>query len=304
MSIDELAVESSAQNIQALRDSFLQAGDYQKVIELNDSLIKKDEELKKNAIKELELKTAAEAKDNEYRQLKRDREYNERRNKLLWVISVLLGLGAVFFVLYNSSKRKNIARQIALMNAEKEEANLQLKLKEEQAVQSELQKYEVLSQFNLKEQELHGKLEDFEQLRKEKELLDRRIEDYRQSIEAFESSVEKSVSENNELQREITEELKLHIKKYLPDTEEYVKNIENIKDDFVDNIQKTIDGNLSRQYLKYCICFAVEMTVKDVSDCCFVEQSSVHMIRYRLKKKFNLGNDDNIDLYLKKLSLQ
>ncbi|MDR3267365.1 MAG: hypothetical protein LBT24_07345, partial [Tannerella sp.] len=144
---------------------------------------------------------------------------------------------------------------------------------------------------------------DFEQLRKEKEMLDKKVEDYRQSIEAFELLTEKSFGENNELQKKIIEEITPQIKKYLPEHEDYIKHIEYIKPSFIDTIMNVIDGNLSKQYLKYCICFAIGMSIKDVSDCCFIEQSSVHMIRYRLKKKIKLGNDDDIDLYLKKLSL-
>jgi hypothetical protein len=289
--------------MESLRDSLLEKGDYRQIIEYNDSLIKKEEELNRNAIKELELKKIADAKDFEYKQLKRDREYNERRKKLLLVIFVLLCSGCAIFVLYISSRRTNMKRRTALMNAEKEEAKLKLKLKEEQAVKLELQQYEVLSDFHLKEVELKGKMKDFEQLREEKELLDKKVEHYRRSIEAFETSVEKSLSENNELQKEIIEEITPLIKKHIPEHEEYIENIKNIKASFIDNIMHVIDGNLSKQYLKYCICFAAGMSIKDVSDCCFVEQASVHMIRYRLKKKFNLGNDDDIDLYLKKLSL-
>jgi hypothetical protein len=266
-------------------------------------LIKKEEELKRNAIMELELKAKAEAKEFEYKQLKENKEYNENRKALLLTIFVLLCLGSAIFVLYISSRKTNIKRRADLMDAEKEEAKLKLKLKEEQVVKLELQKYEVLSEFNLKEVELSGKMKDFEQLCKEKEMLDKKVEDYRQRIEAFEALTEKSFGENNELQKEIVEEITPQIKKCLPEHEDYLKNIEHIKPSFIDTVMNVIDGNLSKQYLKYCICFAIGMSIKDVSDCCFVEQSSVHMIRYRLKKKIKLGNDDDIDLYLKKLSL-
>jgi hypothetical protein len=287
----------------SFRDSLLKQGDYRGVIEYDDSVIRKEEELKRNALKEFELRAVAEAKEFEYQQLKQNRIYSERRNKLLLVIFILLCLGSVTFVLYISSKKTNMKRQTALMNAEKEEAKLKLKLMEEEAVKLELQKYEVLSEFNIKEIELNGKMKDFDQLRGEKELLDKRVEDYRRSVEAFELSVEKTFGENNELQKEIIGEITSQIKKYLPGHEEYLRNVAQIKDTFIDNIMNLIDGNLSKQYLKYCICFAADMSIKDISDCCFVEQQSVHMIRYRLKKKFKLGNDDDIDLYLKKLSL-
>jgi hypothetical protein len=290
------------ENVKLFRDSLLKKGDYRKVIEYNDSLIKKEQELKRNAIKEFELKTIAEAKEFEYKQLKQNREYNEKRKALLLTIFVLLCSGSLILALYISSRNKNMKRQTALMNAEKEEANLKLKLTEEQSVKLELQKYEVLSKFNSTTNELSGKMKDFEKLHEEKELLDKKVEDYRQRIEDFEASAEKTFAENEELQKEIIEEMTPQIKKHLPDHEDYLRNIAHIKDSFINNIMNLIDGNLSKQYLKYCLCFASGMSIKDVSDCCFVEQSSVHMIRYRLKKKFNLGNDDDIDLYLKKLS--
>jgi hypothetical protein len=287
----------------SFRDSLLKKGDYRRVIEYDDSVIQKEEELKRNAIRELQLKAASEAKDFEYQRLKENAIYHEKRKKLLLVIFVLLCLGGILFVLYISSRNTNMKRRTALMNAEKEETKLKLKLMEEQAVKLELQQYEVLSEFYLKEIELSGKTKDFDKLRMEKEMLDSRIEHYRQSVEAFELSVEKTSGENNELQKEIVGEITSQVKKYLPEHGEYLTNITQIKDSFIDNIMNIIDGNLSKQYLKYCICFASDMSIKDVSDCCFVEQSSVHMVRYRLKKRLKLGNDDDLDLYLKKLSL-
>jgi hypothetical protein len=190
-----------------------------------------------------------------------------------------------------------------LINAEKEETKLKLKLKEEQAVKLELQKYEILSDSFLKEMELNGKIKDFEQLRQEMASLNAKVENYRQSIELFETSIEKSSVENKEIQNELINELIPQIKKYLPDSQEYIKNIEQLGDSFIENVVTIIDSNMSKQYLKYCICFAIGMSIKEVSDCWFIEQSSVHMVRYRLKKKFSLGNDGDIDLFLKKLAL-
>ncbi|MDR2384042.1 MAG: hypothetical protein LBD80_00065 [Tannerella sp.] len=301
--LTHLACFIQARPEESLRDSLLKKGDYKQVIEYDDSIMKQKEELRQNTVKEIQLKAIAEAKEFEYKHLKHNKIYNEKRKKLLFVIFILLCSGSIVFMFYISSRRTNMKRQTVLINAEKEEAKLKLKLIEEQAIKLELQKYKVLLEFNLKEIELSNKIKDFNNLCNEKKQLNAKVENYRQRIGDFEASVEKTSCENNKLQKEIIEEITTQIKKHLPRHEEYIRNLEHIKSSFIDNIMHVINGNLSKQYLKYCICFATGLSIKDVSRCCFVEQSSVYMIRYRLKKKFELRNDDDIDLYLKKLSL-
>ena len=71
---------------------------------------------------------------------------------------------------------------------------------------------------------------------------------------------------------------------------------------YISKLKNSYNGNLSIPYLKYCICFAIGMEIGEVSECFSIEQSSVHMVRYRLKKKFGLDNNGDLDVFLRKLN--
>jgi len=90
------------------------------------------------------------------------------------------------------------------------------------------------------------------------------------------------------------------INKNLPKKNEYVDLLNRIDRPYFKRLESLYNGNLSVHYLKYCVCFAIGMKIDEVSECFSIEQSSVHMIRYRLKKKFGLSINDDLDLFLQK----
>ncbi|MDR0573821.1 MAG: hypothetical protein LBG96_07320 [Tannerella sp.] len=291
-------------NIDILRDIYSVKGDYKKAIEYDDLWTKKDEEMRANEIKELELQFEVDAKDSELKKLYSDRLYQENRHQMYILICALLCLTTSFLILLIRSMKRNLNGHIALIDAEREEAKLKLKLKEEQTVKMQLEKYEVLSDFHLKEMELIGKTKDLEQLYQHKEMLDKQVELFRQKVEAYEVSVDKEEQKNSDVQYVIIEDLRRLITKQMPGDSRYLENLENLenlKKSYIDTLCEKSKGNLSFSYLKYCICFAIGMGISDVAECFNIEQSSVHMIRYRLKKKFVLGNDDDLGLFLQEV---
>lgn len=54
-------------------------------------------------------------------------------------------------------------------------------------------------------------------------------------------------------------------------------------------------SELSQNDLKHCAYIKVKLTSKEIARIMNISPKSVQMIRYRLKKKMNLGKDD--DLY-------
>jgi hypothetical protein len=287
-------------NIDILRDIYYSKGDYKKVIEYNDLWMQVDEEVRANEVKELELQIDVNAKDLELKHLLMDRNFRETQFKMVFIICILLVMSVFSFFLFIRSKRRSLYNEIALIKSEKEEANLNLKLKEEQAVKAELEKYEVLSDFYLKEMELVGKSRDLEQLYKDKEELDKQVELYRQKLESYEASHSNISQSGAEIKDVISEEIKTQIAGLLSNNDDYIRNLNLMNPSFIDSLRQLSDGNLSVSYLKYCICFAIGMEIIEVAECFNIEQSSVHMIRYRLKKKFGLGNDDDLYVFLQK----
>ena len=285
-------------NAALLRDIYNIKGDYKKAIEYDDILIKKDEEIRANEIKELELQFEVFIKDTELNQLHSDILYHDYVQMLSVFICVLLCLATLFLVLLFRSKKKELNRHVALIDAEREETKLQLKLKEEQTVKTQLERYDVLSDFYLKEMELIGKTKDLEQLYSDKESLDKQVELFRQKVESYEANEIKAEQTNNDVQNVIVEDVKRIILRRMPDTNVYFNNIDFLSKSYVAALNERSDGALSVSYLKYCVCFAIGMSISDVAECFSIEQSSVHMIRYRLKKRFGLNNDDDLGTFL------
>jgi hypothetical protein len=246
--------------------------------------------------------------EKEERKIERLKAINANRVEAtaqLILFVVLLVIAIVLLCVWFYTVNKSIRRRSILLKTEKEETELNLKIQEQQAVQTELEKYEVLADYRLKEMELEGKNKTMEQLIRDKDELDRQIDAYSRKINEFEqSNIKKQEQFMNEepFTNIIIDDIIKLITKKIPKKHEYSGRIKNINGHFVSVIKNSYNGNLSVPYIKYCICFAIGMEIGDVSECFSIEQSSVHMVRYRLKKKFGLDNNDDLDVFLRRLS--
>ena len=203
-------------------------------------------------------------------------------------------------------KRKSLRQRSNLEKLAKDEAELKLKLKNEQTNKDLLEKYEVLSDFHLKEMNLIGKSKELEQLEIEKKELDEQVELFTKRIAEHEQSIlMRQVERKKPLMYDIIkEDLEQLIRKhsYHDNDGDYIHLLSTINDSYIYNLKEKYDGNISVQYIKYCICFAIGMEINEVADCFSIEQASVHGLRYRLKKKFGLEIEDNLELFLKSLT--
>ena len=188
------------------------------------------------------------------------------QNMQYFIITVILlfGLIIILFCFWLHTVRKNAERRFALKNAEKDE---------------------------------------IEQLHNEIKSLRKQIEAYKQIINEFNLDNEKQqrqMKEENLLNLMIIDDIIKLINKKLPDKENYIEMLKRIEGRFIHSLKQICNGKLSVPYLKYCICFAIGMEIGEVSKCFSIEQSSVHMVRYRLKKKFKLNSIDDFDIFLRR----
>jgi hypothetical protein len=279
--------------------------DYKEALKYNR--IKNDLKLKIRDIesRELEYLYNTEKEEHKIEQLKVINANQIKSISMLILIALLLAITIALLCLWFYTAKKIIKRRSALIKAEKEEAELNLKIKEEQAVKAQLEKYEVLSDYWLKEVELEGKNKAMEQLLKDKELLDKQIESYTQKINEYERINDKKqeyIKAEEPQNKLIIEDLKKLITKKLSEKKDYLKSLSLLDEQYIPELKNAYNGNLSVSYLKYCICFAIGMEIGEVSECFSIEQSSVHMVRYRLKKKFELDNNDDLDVFLRKIN--
>jgi hypothetical protein len=191
--------------------------------------------------------------------------------------------------------------QMTQIEAEKKEALLQLQAKEEQMEKSLTERYEVLSNFHIIEMELIGKTKEIEQQRKENEELEKEMMSYRQKMETYELMMNKEKDANFNTLNVIMEDIKRIINKQ-PESiykNEYLQSINLIDQSFIEFLRTKSEENISISYMKYCICFAIGMSITDVAHFFCIEPSSVHMIRYRLRKKYKLGDDEELGLFFR-----
>ena len=285
-------------NIYFLRSLYEKKGDYKKVIDYDNLWSNKNDEIRANEVKELVLQFEADMKDAELKRLYEEVLYHENRNKLFVLACALLCVSIFFLLFFVQLKKRNLKNQLAFIDAEREETKLKVKLKEEQTVKMQLEKFMALSDFRLKELELIGKTKDLEQLYKDKEELDMQVELFRQKVETFEEQIDKEIHESSDLQYVITEDLRRLFSRQQSEYGKYFEKLEKLHKSYIDAINTRSNGSLSLSYLKYCVCFALGMGSNEVAECFNIEQTSVHMVRYRLKKKFGLTNDDDLNQFL------
>ena len=282
-----------------------QQGKFKESLEYNRK--KNDLKLKMRDIetRELEFLYSTEKEESKIEQLKAVNANQSKSTTMLVIAVFLLITTMVLLWLWFYTVKKSIKRRSALIKAEKEEAELNLKIKEEQAVKTQLEKYEVFADYRLKELELDGKNKAMQQLLKDKENLDNQIEAYTQKIKDFELNNDRKqeqVKNDEHLNGIIIEDISKLIHKKLQNNGDYIDLLNKIDGQYISTLKNSYDGNLSVPYIKYCICFAIGLEIGEVSECFSIEQSSVHMVRYRLKKKFDLDNNDDLDVFLRRMN--
>lgn len=279
-------------------------GKYKTALEHNKKMVELKQIMRTIEARELEYLYNTEKEERKIEQLIIGNT-NRIQSITLLIITAILLVGVIALLcLWFYALKKNSQRRSALIRAEKEETELNLRINEEQAIKAQLEKYEILLDSHVKEMELEGKNKALQQLLKEKDALNRQIEDYTQKINEFELINEKQqeqMKDGNTLSLMFIEDVVKLVSKKLSKKSEYIELLKRIDSQYVATLRSSYLGNISIPYIKYCICFAIGMQIGEVSACFSIEQSSVHMVRYRLKKKFGLNNADDLDVFLRRI---
>jgi len=223
----------------------------------------------------------------------------------LIIIAILFIAAIIMLWVWFFMFKKNIKRRSALLMSEIEEIELHYKMIEELNEKAQREKLEVLSDYRIQEMEIDGKNNAMEQLLRGKRILDLQIEDFTEKIKAYEYQNDAKptlLKKKEPLYKRIVEEITKLVNKKLADKKDYIELIEHIDEQYLSMLKSIYKGNMSVLYIKYCVCFAIGMEIGEVAECFSIEPSSVHMVRYRLKKKFGLANNDHLNVYLRKLN--
>ena len=240
-------------------------------------------------------------KEKKITQLTEMNRYQKRILYLCVFLCVLLVAGLLFFNRFLQLKRKNAINLLEITRLEKTEAEVQIQLKEEMLKRSELEKYEALLDIHFKEKELTEQEQELKSLFRQKEMLEEQIIEQAKILENREIQPEKIQTRlNSQSISGFKDEMKQQIRSRLKSTV-YIRKVDEMDDALLINLEKLSAGKLSPLYIRYCICFIIGMSIKDVADCFCVEVSTVHIIRHRLKQRLKLNKDEDLDVYFKNL---
>ena len=278
-------------------------GNFKTSLEYNELKSKYELETYNNEVKTIELQFQADKKEAELIELEALNAFNIRSRQFAIIMCILLFLATLLLTLLFNAKRKSLAHQAHLEKLAADDAYLQLKLKNEQAKKTRLEKFEILTDFYLKEMELIGKTKELILLENEKKELDIQVDTFARKIEEYERSqyLLQTDKKGQQIYDVIRPEIERLIHKHAFTSKGYIRNLDNISDTFVNKLKANYDGNISVQYIKYCICFAIGMEINEVAECFSIEQTSVHGIRYKLKKKFDLDINGDLDFFLRQV---
>lgn len=71
--------------------------------------------------------------------------------------------------------------------------------------------------------------------------------------------------------------------------------------DYFNKLEEYSNNKLTVQDLKYCDCFCMKLTPKEISNMYNVESKSVRMNKYRIKQKLNVPSDISLEAFLQQL---
>lgn len=229
----------------------------------------------------LEVQYETAKKDQELQLLKQKEDFHRRQNYLYGGIAIALLFGLVFmFVSYHFRLRYSIERE-QKMAREKEDAEqqatMQLQLeKEEQARLKAEQALLDLRKQQLEKEALANSL-----------IIDRKNETLKQIQDKIESG------EATHIKKLLKEEMLIRA-----DFDDIKLQVQELHPDFFNRLSERARQKLTPLDLKYCTYLYLKMNTKQIAQALHIEPQSVRMFKYRLKQKFGLGKEEDLEVFL------
>ncbi|MDL2228154.1 hypothetical protein LJC30_04630 [Odoribacter sp. OttesenSCG-928-L07] len=237
---------------------------YQKL--LQDNAEKRYDNDKIQAINDMSVKYETEKKEAKIAYLELKNQTARRVIILVAALLILLIIAVIFIVINNRLRKKNLEQSIyeTALLSELQQTELEKTEDEKQLLQQE---YDKLS-------ELAGESQ-------------KKAEEYAAQLQSIKQQLEQKPTQS------MANKIKEIVSKSLIDNyhkKEYIENLSKLDIDMLEQGFLTADEKISNMDMKYIICFAADMEVKDISLIFNVEPASVRTVRYRIKKKFQEKN--------------
>ena len=232
----------------------------------------------------LEIQYETEKKDQQLKLLGETAELRKNQNYLYGGLAVLAMLGLAFmFRAYHFKLRYSIEREKKLAK-EKEDAELNAEMR---------LKLEIEEQARLKaEQEL---LElKHQQLQKEALANSLIIEHKNDMLKQIQSKLKDG--DPRDIQKLLKEETLLNA-----DFEDIKWQLQQLHPNFFSQLIEKSNQKLTALDLKYCAYIYLQMSTKQIAQVLHVEAQSVRMFKYRLKQKFGLSKESDLESFLQEV---
>lgn len=263
------------ENYQLLTDILKARKDYkelsmiqEKLMVLNDSLFN---EQRSRQIAELQTKYETAKKEKEIISLEKERREQALLNKVMIIGFSVVAFGIILFLIWLRTRIRQRQKFF----------KLELELQQRKIENAALREEELKKEIEFKNREVASYTINFVQKSELMEELKRSLQDIR--------------PENSEAAKKISTINKLVENSYQVDREweDFKMQFENVHHNFF-RILKDRWPELTNSDLKLCALLKLNMNMKEAARVLGISPESVKTARYRLRKKFDLAQDDNL----------
>ena len=307
----KLKLYLSLVDLQVAKKNFSKALDFQKLY--HDQYDKTLNIERNKAINEIQTRYETSKKELKINELKKDNANKKQQlfgTIILAVLSVLLALS--IFIVYKFQKKIFKQKELLLQEENKKailEKKIELSAKEKALLQNKLieqeniriqEEYELQKAIHILEEEKMLQNISFKsreltanvmQLEKKNEMfieLKSQIQDNKKfdNPEKLLKSLNKLISESLNVEE---------------DFQKFTKHFESVHPQFFEKVQEKSIQSLSSLDLKYCAYMKMKLSTKEIANLLNIESKSVRVAQYRIKKKLNLIESDDLKDVINKI---
>ena len=267
---------------------------------------------KNKAINEIQTRYETTKKELRIKQLKRDNE-NKRTQLIITIVLTILSISLTISILIvYKFQRKLFKQKELLLQQENKKAILEKKIqvtaKDKALLENKLiekenarinKEYELQKAiYTLKEEKM---LQNISFKSRELTANVMQLEKKNQMFIELKSQIQNNKFDNTEklvksLNKLITESLNVE-----EDFEKFTKHFESVHPQFFEKVQKQSAQLLSSLDLKYCAYIKMKLSTKEIANLLNIESKSVRVAQYRIKKKLNLSQSEDLKEFLNKI---
>lgn len=260
------------------------------------------ENILKDSIRSAKLAIATQEMDYRYQTKQKEATINEltksNRLKTFLAITSLIAAFAIMLLFYN--RKKHLLLKEAYYTNREQILQQQAEIAEQKIhLEEEAKEKAILSQ-KLKEEENLKLQKEIENTNRELLTTAIYIKEKNKVLEHLQQQVNQFLNSESGEKRKLLLEINNNIKKQLSfekDWEKIKLHFDKVHPDFFEKLSKQFPA-LTQKDLKNCAYIKMKLNHKDIANLTGLDYNSVKMARYRIKKKLNLQQDEDLNNFI------